>query len=82
MNLRDLEAKFSDGDRVDRISLLERKLVGGKGKYLIKILGNSNLSKKLIVHVDRCSEGASASIISAGGQIGTVEERVSDSSTS
>jgi large subunit ribosomal protein L15 len=48
VNLRDLEAKFSDGDTVSEESLRACGLVKGKNDG-IKVLGNGELTKKLVI---------------------------------
>lgn len=68
INVRDLESKFVDGERVDRKSLLERKLI--KGKALpIKLLGDGEITRKLVVSVDHVSAGAREKIEKSGGEI-------------
>lgn len=49
VNLRDLEKKFNDGERVTAKLLAERGLVAAIGGKLpkVKILGSGNLTKKL-----------------------------------
>ncbi|MEM6278569.1 MAG: 50S ribosomal protein L15 [Verrucomicrobiota bacterium] len=70
LNVKDLEAKFSDGDTVNEESLRACGLV--QGIYdAIKVLGNGDLAKKLTVNVDKVSASAKEKIEKAGG---TVEE--------
>ena len=40
INLRDLEARFSANDVVNRESLFKIGLIKGKGKYYVKVLGH------------------------------------------
>jgi len=68
VNLGDLEAAFDDGSQVNPVILAERGLA--KGRFdLVKILGNGELSKKLIVTADRFSASAEQKILAAGGQV-------------
>lgn len=49
VNLRDLERKFNDGEKVTAQTLIEKKLVKSIGGKIpkIKILGDGKLTKKL-----------------------------------
>ncbi len=67
LNLKALE-KFADGEKVDRESLINKGLIKNKKKP-IKILGQGEVSKKLIVEVDRVSAGAQKKIVDSGGEI-------------
>ena len=62
---------FADGETVNRQSLSEKGLVAS-GKIPIKILGNGELSKKIIVDVDKLTAGAREKIEKAGGKIVTL----------
>lgn len=75
INLRDLEAKFNDGDIVNKESLRDRKLVRGKSKFSIKVLGKGEITKKLEIHADAFSDGAVTAIEKAGGKIHKPQER-------
>ena len=66
VNLKDLERLFADGDTVTVEMLVERGLVRG-GKRLVKVLGDGELSKKLIVQVHKFSASGRAGIEKAGG---------------
>ena len=57
INLVDLEAKYADGETVNRTSLKEKGLVG-KIVDGIKVLGNGEISKKLTVEVEKISASA------------------------
>ncbi|MDF2376892.1 MAG: 50S ribosomal protein L15 [Verrucomicrobiales bacterium] len=68
VNVRDLEAKFSDGDMVNEESLRACGLV--QGIYdAVKVLGNGDLAKKLTVDVDKVSASAKEKIEKAGGSV-------------
>ncbi|MDF1825920.1 MAG: 50S ribosomal protein L15 [Verrucomicrobiales bacterium] len=69
VNVKDLEAKFSDGDTVNEESLRACGLV--QGIYdAVKVLGNGDLAKKLTVSVDKVSATAQEKIEKAGGSLG------------
>ena len=67
VNLDDLNA-FENGARVDEASLTEAGLI--RRPYdAVKILGRGELSKKLVITVDKASETAKAAIEKAGGSL-------------
>ena len=72
VNLAELDAKFSDGETVNRESLILKGIVG-KSEKLIKVLGNGDISKKLEVSVDKISSSAKEKIEKAGGKVTIVE---------
>ena len=68
VNVSRLEAKFNDGDVVDTQSLVAAGII--KRDYvLVKVLGDGELTKKLIVKVDKVSASAQAKIEAAGGKV-------------
>lgn len=67
LNLTALEC-FADGEKVDRESLLNKGLIKNKKKP-IKILGQGEVSKKLMVEVEKVSASAQKKIIESGGEI-------------
>lgn len=72
-----LEEAFENGQEVTKDALLEKGLIKGRKsvhRNLVKILGNTALSKKLIVHADACSKAAKEVIESAGGQVRFTKE--------
>ena len=73
-NLDMIEAKYSDGETVDRESLIRKGLLK-KATVLIKILGNGDLTKKLTVSVDKVSASAKEKIEKAGGKVAVTEEK-------
>ncbi len=73
VNLAELEAKYSEGETVNRESLVLKGIVG-KSEKLIKVLGNGNISKKLDVSVDKISSSAKEKIEKAGGKVTITEE--------
>jgi large subunit ribosomal protein L15 len=68
VNVGSLENRFNDGDRIDRATLVEKRLI--KSRPLpVKLLGNGEISKKLVVEVDRASASAVEKIEKSGGQV-------------
>src|ERR1700744_2185791 len=66
INVGDLEI-FSDGAEVNATTLKAARLV--RGRYdLLKVLGEGELTKKLVIHAHRFSKGAVAKIEKAGGK--------------
>ena len=74
INLVDLEAKYADGETVNRTSLKEKGLVG-KIVDGIKVLGNGEISKKLTVEVEKISASAKEKIEKAGGSVKVIAEK-------
>ncbi len=60
--------RFEDGAVVTVETLVESGIVTNP-RDGVKILGNGDLTKKLTVKVDACSEGAKAKIEAAGGNV-------------
>ncbi len=71
VNLRDLEARFSDGDTVDPESLKEAGLV--RRNRPVKILGDGEITKKLTVKAHKFSASAKEKIVAAGGVCEEIE---------
>ncbi len=67
-NLSELEAKFADGETVNKESLSAKGLIK-KSATLIKVLGDGDIKKKLTVAVDKVSASAKAKIEKAGGKV-------------
>jgi len=70
VNVGDLDAHFAAGDEVSLDILIRRGLVKSPHRRL-KVLGEGELSKCLIVKADRFSRTARAKIEAAGGRIET-----------
>ncbi len=68
VNVRLLEQRFGDGDTVDAAALIERGVLQKKSAP-IKVLGDGDLNKKLVVRVDAVSESARKKIEAAGGKV-------------
>ena len=75
INLDQLEAKFNDGETVNKESLVAKGFVSKKAseKALVKILGNGDITKKLTVEVNKASASAKAKIEKAGGSVKATE---------
>lgn len=67
INVNALE-RFENGSVVTVETLLESGVVKNP-RDGVKILGNGELTKKLTVKVNACSEGAKAKIEAAGGNV-------------
>jgi large subunit ribosomal protein L15 len=68
LNVDVLESRYSDGETVNKESLIAKGLLNEKAD-VVKILGNGELSKKLTVDVDKISASAKAKIEKAGGTV-------------
>ncbi len=68
INVEMLESRYNDGETVDRSTLVEKGLLK-KSSFLVKILGNGDITKKLTVNVDKVSGSAKEKIEKAGGTI-------------
>ena len=68
VNVSDLEARFEENASVNMESLKAVRLI--KGTYdAVKVLGNGNLSKKLVVEGCKVSKSAQEKIEKAGGSV-------------
>ncbi len=72
INIASLAKKFKDGDNVGKENLLKVGLIDNL-KIKVKILGEGNIDKKLIVEVDSFSKSAEDKIKKAGGEIKKIE---------
>lgn len=68
VNLRDLEARFADGETVNKETLVLKGLANKADEH-IKVLGDGELTKKLTVAVDKVSASAKEKIEKAGGSV-------------
>jgi len=66
INIRDL-SKFEDGQTISIEDLVSSGLV--KGKHKIKILGNGDIDKKLVIHVNAATKSAIEKVEKSGGKI-------------
>ena len=67
VNLATLNAKFSDGDKVDLAALKEKGIIK-KSLDGLKVLGNGEITKKLTVEAKAFSGSAKEKIEAAGGK--------------
>lgn len=67
VNVKSLNS-FDDGQEVDIIKLFEKNLINNKN-HPVKILGDGELTKKLIIKVDKISASARQKIEKAQGTI-------------
>ncbi len=68
VNVGDLEKKYSGNETVNRDSLYSKGMISKKAAA-VKVLGNGELTKKLIVAVDKVSQNARDKILKEGGEI-------------
>ncbi|MCL1994416.1 MAG: 50S ribosomal protein L15 [Spirochaetes bacterium] len=67
VNLVDIEKKYEASQTVDVASLKEKGIA--KGRLPVKVLGNGELTKKLVFKVDAVSASAKEKIEKAGGSV-------------
>ena len=75
INVNQLDAKYNDGETVDKTSLVTKGFISAKSKALVKVLGDGEITKKLTVAVDKVSESAKAKIEKAGGSVKAAEAK-------
>ena len=68
VNVGRLERKFEAGEVVDGASLKAKGIIK-KETELVKVLGDGELTKALVVRVDKVSANAKAKIEAAGGKV-------------
>ena len=68
VNLCDIEAKYADGETVNKETLGAKGLVKNSA-VLVKVLGNGDLTKKVTVAVDKVSASAKEKIEKIGGTV-------------
>ncbi len=73
INVEQLDAKYNDGETVNKESLIAKGFIPSKKVALVKVLGNGDIKKKLTVDVDKVSESAKAKIEKAGGSVKVTE---------
>jgi large subunit ribosomal protein L15 len=67
LNLREIDNRYKEGETVDTASLVKYGLV--KGAARVKILGDGQLTKKLIFKIEAISASAREKILKAGGEV-------------
>ena len=75
INVNQLDAKYNDGETVDKTSLVTKGFISAKADVLVKVLGDGDITKKLTVAVDKVSESAKAKIEKAGGSVKAAEAK-------
>jgi large subunit ribosomal protein L15 len=68
INVSELDVRYSDGETVNRATLIDKGLIK-KVSALIKILGDGDITKKLTVDVEKVSSSAKEKIEKAGGTV-------------
>jgi len=72
INIKRLDEAFNEGDTVSKETLIEKGVIKrrrSKKKFILKILGNGSLTKKLMVSANRFSKTAVEAIKNSGGQV-------------
>jgi len=69
---------FNDNDEVDVVKLYEKNLISSKSKP-VKLLGDGELTKKLMIKVDRISTSAKLKVEKAKGSVTELMTPVKDS---
>ena len=68
VNIDELEARFDNGEEVTRDSLIAKGILKKRTRNMVKVLGDGTLKKKLTIHADAFSKGATQAIENAGGK--------------
>ena len=68
VNIVSLEACYEAGAVIDEAAMRTRGLVKGRHDDGVKILGDGEVTKALIVHAAKFSESAAAKLAAVGGQ--------------
>ena len=68
VNIESLNACYEAGTVIDEAALRTRGLVKGRHDDGVKILGDGELTKALVIHATKFSASAAAKIAAAGGQ--------------
>lgn len=71
VNVSDIAKRFENGAVVDRVSLIEKRLIR-RSSRLVKVLGDGEIDVKITLHVDAVSASARSKIEKAGGTVGDV----------
>jgi len=68
VNIEQLETSFEAGDNITRELLVEKGIIKGRTKTLLKVLGGSELTKKFVVSANSFSKSALEAINKVGGK--------------
>ena len=78
VNLSEIDKRFAEGETVNESTLNQKGLIKGRNKngvftpdFPVKILGNGNLTKKLVFKISVISVSAKEKIQKAGGELVT-----------
>ncbi len=74
VSIQRLNDLFNDSDIVNKKVLIEKGVLKGKGKFILKILGNGTLEKKLTVVADAFSKSAAQKITDLDGKAELAKE--------
>jgi large subunit ribosomal protein L15 len=77
LNLGEIDKRYKDGEIVDAASLTKYGLIKGSAK--VKILGDGELTKKLIFKIGDLSASAREKILKAGGEVPVKKDDASGS---
>ena len=76
VNLGEIDTRYEEGETVDELSLFNKGLIKGRQKkrsfspdFPVKILGNGDLTKKLIFMIGKVSGSAREKIEKSGGEL-------------
>ena len=76
VNLGEIDKRYSDGETVDETSLFDRGLIKGSKKSglfsavrPVKILGDGELTRKLVFNIGAISVSAKDKIVKSGGKL-------------
>lgn len=77
VNLSRINDAFNNGEEVTKDLLIERGVIKAqksKKSFVVKVLANGQIEKKLVVHAHAFSEAAKQAIESAGGEARVIQE--------
>ena len=76
VNLGEIDKRYNEGETVNELSLFQKGLIKGRHKngtflsdFPVKILGNGDLTKKLIFMIGKVSGSAREKIEKSGGEL-------------
>jgi len=79
VNLCDIDKRYNEGETVDEVSLFDKGLIKGRQRngsfaadFPVKILGDGDLTKKLIFRVSVVSGSAREKIEKSGGKLSAI----------
>lgn len=74
VNLATVAQKFTAESTIDRVSLIEKGLIKGRSRHLIKVLGTCDGLEKMNFVVDALSRSAFAAIEKVGGTVQVINK--------